>query len=91
MQPIYPHGESRRLLSLLSDDSTIELVGYPDGAFGIVRDGLSVGIWPAAEEIECVKAFHRLGEFHDATRCLVMSRAAFRAASAALASRAILN
>jgi hypothetical protein len=91
MQPIYPHGESRRLLSLLSDDSTIELVGYADGAFGITRDGRSVGVWPASEELECVKAFHRLGEFREATPCLVVSRAAFQAASRVLASRAILN
>jgi hypothetical protein len=91
MQPVHPHGKSRRLLSLLTGDTTIELVGYADGAFGIIQDGLTVGDWPAAEELECIKEFHRLGEFHDKAPCLVVSRSAFHAASAALARRAILN
>ena len=91
MQPLHPHGASKRLLSLLGDGITIDLIGYADGTFGIDRDGLSIGSWPASEECDCVKVFYELGEFGDASPCVVLSRAAYQAVTAAVVARANLN
>jgi hypothetical protein len=92
MQPLLPHGASKRLLSLLGGDTTLDLVRYTDGTFGIVQDGQAIGCWAASEEVQCIKVFHQLGELHESGRCLIMTRATFRAATAAaIAARANLN
>jgi hypothetical protein len=92
MQPLLPHGVSRRLLSLLGDGISIDLLGYADGSFGIDRDGQTIGNWPAAEEEECVKVFYNLGELHTSEPCFLISRETFRVAqAAAIAAQANLN
>jgi hypothetical protein len=91
MQLLHPYGESRRLLSWFGDDTSIELVTYADGSYGINQDGRAVGHWPASGEEECIVAFHRLGRLQSVKTCLVMSRAAFEVAVTAVAGRADLN
>ena len=78
MMPIQPEGESRRLLSLLGGGACLDLITWSDGSYGITRDGRVVGIWPAAEEAECVHAFYRLGELAHARPCVMVSRETVR-------------
>ena len=92
MQPLQPHGAGKRLLSLLSDSASLDLVRYADGVLGIDRDGQSMGLWAASDEPECLRVFYLLGQFKIPGLCLVMGREAFKSAlTATLGSRAILN
>ena len=92
MPPLHPHGASKRLLSLLCNGTTIDLIGYADGTFGIDCDGLSIGNWQASEEVECIQVFYQVGEFREAKPCLVISRTKYRAmAAAAMVASAEVN
>ena len=91
MMPLQTKGASRRLLSLVNKGACIELVKWEDGSYGVTCDGHLMGVWPAADEVQCIHAFHQLGEIDLALPCLIVTREVVRQAEAALARQAQLN
>jgi hypothetical protein len=64
MQPLYMmKGMARHLLTLSDGREVLELVGYADGSFGIIRDGEHLGIWESQEEVDCLIALAILSGF----------------------------
>lgn len=50
-------GDARPMMSLVGDEGRLMLVGYADGAMGIVRNERLIGVWEAGERDECLASF----------------------------------
>ena len=55
-------GVPRVLLTLTKDERVIDLVIYPDGSHGIVRDGKHIGVWEPGEDLDCIRTLARMVE-----------------------------
>ncbi len=53
-------GVPRVLLTLTKNERVLDLVIYPDGSHGIVRDGKHVGVWEPGEDLDCLRTLARM-------------------------------
>ena len=54
-------GTPHCVLKVITNQQVLELVTYPDGSFGILRDGASLGIWEPDQEEDCIRTLGILG------------------------------
>ena len=67
-------GQPRLLMYLVRNDRRIELHVYPDGSYGISRDGDLLGIWEPHEEALCLGAFCKFADFAGVFRKVIDHR-----------------
>jgi hypothetical protein len=71
-------GEGKTLITIESNTCFLEMVGYPDGSFGILRDGANVGTWEARERDFCMRALVEMAGYARETASCIFIRLANR-------------